>query len=154
MARFVFRNFWWFIAVLAASSEWLLWWWLAAPRTAPGIHVIVIEPGLVKTEFGNTAVDTVGNHSADGPYGNFNAALQAKISSAYEGLLGKTAASPEGIAKLIGKAIASPRPRTRYVKPMTTRVLLFAKRVLPDRAFDAILRTQYPTPSPDDEGKR
>jgi NAD(P)-dependent dehydrogenase (short-subunit alcohol dehydrogenase family) len=119
-----------------------------------GIHVIVIEPGLVKTEFGNTAVDTVGDHSADGPYGSFNAALQAKISSAYEGLLAKTAASPEGIAKLIGKAIAAPRPRTRYVKPMTTRVLLFAKRVLPDRAFDAILRSQYPSPSPRDKGER
>ena len=116
-----------------------------------GIHVIVIEPGLVKTEFGNTAVDTVGDHSSDGPYGSFNAALQAKISSAYEGLLGKTAASPEGIARLIGRALASPRPRTRYVKPFSTRALLFAKRVLPDRAFDAMLRTQYPTPSPEEE---
>ena len=116
-----------------------------------GVHVIVIEPGLVKTEFGTTAVDTVGDHSADGPYGSFNAALQAKIASAYEGLLGKTAASPEGIARLIGKAISTSHPRTRYVKPMSTRALLLAKRVLPDRAFDAILRTQYPSPSPEEE---
>jgi NAD(P)-dependent dehydrogenase (short-subunit alcohol dehydrogenase family) len=116
-----------------------------------GVHVIVIEPGLVKTAFGTTAVDTVGDHSADGPYGSFNAALQGKIASAYEGLLGKTAASPEGIARLIGRALASSRPRARYVKPFSTRALLFAKRVLPDRAFDAMLRTQYPTPSPDDK---
>ena len=116
-----------------------------------GVHVIVIEPGLVKTEFGTTAVDTVGDHSADGPYGNFNAALQAKIASAYEGLLGKTAASPEGIARLIGKAISTSHPRTRYVKPFSTRALLFAKRVLPDRAFDSLLRSQYPSPAPEEE---
>jgi len=114
-----------------------------------GVHVIVIEPGLVKTEFGSTAVGTVGDHSADGPYGSFNAALSAKIDSAYKGLLGKTAASPEGIARLIGRALASPRPRTRYVKPVSTRALLFAKRVLPDKVFDALLRTQYPSPSPE-----
>ena len=112
-----------------------------------GVHVIVIEPGLVRTEFGTTAVGTVGDHSAEGPYGSFNAALSAKIDSAYRGLLGKTAASPEGIARLIGRALTSPRPRTRYVKPMTTRALLFAKRVLPDRVFDSLLRTQYPSPS-------
>jgi short-subunit dehydrogenase len=117
-----------------------------------GVHVIVIEPGLVRTEFGSTAVGTVGDHSVDGPYGSFNAALSAKIDSAYKGLLGRTAASPEGIARLIGRALASPRPRTRYVKPMSTRALLFAKRVLPDKVFDALLRTQYPSPSPEGKG--
>lgn len=116
-----------------------------------GIHVIVIEPGLVRTEFGNTAVGTVGDHAADGAYGSFNAALQAKIDSAYSGLMGRAAASPETIAKTIARAIESPRPRSRYVKPASTRFLLGARRLLPDGIFDALLRTQYPSPSPEEE---
>ena len=116
-----------------------------------GIHVIVIEPGLVRTEFGSTAVGTVGDRAVDGPYGSFNAALQAKIDSAYKGLMGRAAASPEAIAGTIARAIESSRPRSRYVKPVSTRLLLAAKRLLPDGIFDALLRTQYPSPSPDEE---
>src|SRR5579862_1300655 len=51
-----------------------------------GIDVIVIEPGPIKTRFGDTAVDSIGGaEQAQSPYAAFNATLAAKVREAYEG---------------------------------------------------------------------
>lgn len=113
-----------------------------------GIDVVVIEPGLVKTRFGDTAIGTVGNETTGDPYLAFNAGVMAKIEGAYRGPLGRAAVSPEKIAVTIERAVEAKRPKTRYITPLNARLLLMLKRVLPDRAFDALLKTQYTPPQP------
>src|SRR2546429_4243186 len=39
-----------------------------------GVDVVIIEPGLIKTEFGNVAAGSVDAAPAEGPYGDFTAA--------------------------------------------------------------------------------
>jgi NAD(P)-dependent dehydrogenase (short-subunit alcohol dehydrogenase family) len=112
-----------------------------------GIDVIVIEPGLIKTAFGETAVATIEQATPDaGPYANFNAAVARATAGAYDGPLGKLGGGPEAVAKKIEKAIGARRPRTRYPVTPSARLILAQRRLLPDRGWDAFMRTQFPPP--------
>jgi NAD(P)-dependent dehydrogenase (short-subunit alcohol dehydrogenase family) len=114
-----------------------------------GIDVIVVEPGAIKTEFGNTAIARVDAIAGSDDYAAFRAALKEQIRNAYEGPMAKLAAvGPEPVAKAIERAITSERPRTRYVITAGARLMMGLRRWLPDRAFDAFLRTQFPSPGP------
>jgi short-subunit dehydrogenase len=117
-----------------------------------GIDVIVIEPGLVKTRFAETAVGTFiqGRDEADerGPYDEFNEGLTGTIHGAYSGAMSRMAVSPDRVARAIDRAISAKRSRTRYVVPAAVRGLLLVRRLLSDRAFDRFLRMSYRPPSP------
>ena len=113
-----------------------------------GIDVIVIEPGPIKMRFGDTAVGSIAAPK-DSPYAAFNAVLEKQIREAYEGgPMARFAAPPDAVAAVIEAAIASAHPKTRYKVTLAARVLMGLRRVLPDRAFDAFLRTQFPPPAP------
>jgi NAD(P)-dependent dehydrogenase (short-subunit alcohol dehydrogenase family) len=113
-----------------------------------GIDVIVIQPGPIKTRFGDTAVGSIAAPK-DSPYAAFNVVLQKQIREAYEGgPMARFAAPPEAVAEVIEKAISATNPKTRYKVTLAARVLMGLRRVLPDRAFDAFLRTQFPPPAP------
>ena len=113
-----------------------------------GIDVIVIEPGPIKTRFGDTAVGSIATPK-DSAYAAFNAVLEKQIREAYEGgPMARFAAPPEAVADVIEQAISATSPRTRYKVTLAARVLMGLRRWLPDRAFDAFLRTQFPPPAP------
>lgn len=114
-----------------------------------GIRVVVIEPGPVLTSFADTAVANVKSVARDGsPYAAFNANLAERIASAYEGPMRAFAVKPEAVARVIERAIASSHPRTRYRITAAARILIATRRLLPDRAFDLFLRTQFTPPRP------
>ncbi len=112
-----------------------------------GIDVIVIEPGPIKTRFGDTAVGSIEslneNHS---PYAAFNAVVARRIREAYEGPMARMAGEPEAVARVIETAIMARRPKARYPVTVAARVLMGLRRWLPDRAFDGFLRTQFSPP--------
>jgi len=109
-----------------------------------GIDVIVIEPGPIKTRFGDTAVHSIDAAAAEqSPYAAFNKLVARRINEAYEGPMAMMAAGPEAVAKVIEKAISAARPRTRYPVTFAARFLMRLRRWLPDRAFDAFLATQF-----------
>ncbi len=110
-----------------------------------GVDVVVIEPGPIKTQFGDTAIAAVKRvESANSPYAAFNQVLAQKIREAYEGPMARLAAGPETVARVIERAIGAERPRTRYVVTAAARLMIGLRRWLPDRAFDGFLRTQFP----------
>lgn len=112
-----------------------------------GIGVVVIEPGIIKTNFGDTAVASV--EQDEGPYASFNKSLTELLDNAYAGPLSKAGIGPERVAKAVAKGIEARRPKTRYVVPAVTMGLLFARRVMPDRAWDFAVGTSYKRPKPD-----
>src|SRR5213593_943939 len=80
-----------------------------------GIGVSIIEPGLIRTEFGHAAVGSMeGTIADDGAYGRFNREVAAKTAGAYEGSMSRMAAPPDAVARVIQRAIESRRPRPRY----------------------------------------
>jgi short-subunit dehydrogenase len=109
-----------------------------------GVHVSIIEPGLIRTDFGKTAVGSVPH--GDGPYGEFNTAVANNTAGAYEGPMAKLGAGPDAVAKAIEKAITARRPRTRYPVTASARLLLGQHAILPDRGWDAFVGTQFPRP--------
>ena len=115
-----------------------------------GVDVILFEPGLIRTEFGETAVGTV-DDIQDGPYAEFNRAVQHMTASAYEegGLLGKFGGGPEDVARKIGKAISAKNPRARYTVTPSARIMIGQHALMPDAAWDAMMRRTYPSPRSD-----
>jgi NAD(P)-dependent dehydrogenase (short-subunit alcohol dehydrogenase family) len=114
-----------------------------------GVDVVVIEPGLIKTRFGETAAGSIdAGEPAEDPYAPFNAAVGAATEGAYEGPLSRLGGGPETVARAIEKAIAARRPRTRYRVTPSAHLILAQRRLLPDRAWDAVMRSQFPRPGP------
>ena len=85
-----------------------------------GVHVVVIEPGIIRSSFGETAAGSVS--AGDGPYAEFNAAVAEANATASDGPLGKLGGEPDDVAKVIEAAIAARRPRTRYRVTASARV--------------------------------
>ncbi|HEX6713935.1 MAG TPA: oxidoreductase [Thermoleophilaceae bacterium] len=111
-----------------------------------GIDVVVLEPGLIKTEFGNAAVGSL-EPAADGPYAHFNNVVGSATAGAYGGGgLARFGAGPEAVAKAIEKAIKRPRSR----KPVTAsaRIMIGLRRVMPDSLWDRSMRSNFPQPKP------
>jgi len=113
-----------------------------------GVDVVVIEPGLIKTRFGETAAGSIDAAAAEGddPYADFNAAVGTATAEVYEGPLARLGGGPETVARAIERAISSRRPKTRYKVTPSARLILAQRRLLSDRTWDAFLRTQFPTP--------
>lgn len=97
-----------------------------------GIDVVVIQPGGIKTEWGGIAVENLKKTSGGGAYKEQVRQLSGLFSQADRG------SEPKVIADVIVKAAQARRPRTRYAAGFGARPILFARRVLSDRAFDAM----------------
>ena len=110
-----------------------------------GIDVVVIEPGLVRTDFAETAVGSI--PVDDGPYSRFNAAVGAATVGVYNGFFGRRlGGGPDTVAQAIERALSAKRPRTRYRVTASAKLILTLRRLLTDRTWDAIIRRSYPTP--------
>jgi len=113
-----------------------------------GVDVAIIEPGLILTGFGDVAADSVEAGAAgDSAYAGFNAAVAQTTKTTYEeGPLRRLGGGPDAVARAIEKAISARRPRTRYRVTPSARLALGARRLVPDRAWDAAMRSQFPRP--------
>jgi NAD(P)-dependent dehydrogenase (short-subunit alcohol dehydrogenase family) len=112
-----------------------------------GIDVVIIEPGPIRTEFGDTAIARVAALGRpESPYKEFLTVLQKQIREAYEGPMGRLAADADAVAKVIETAITASRPKTRYVITLAAHMMMGLRRWLGDRTWDAMMRTQLPVP--------
>lgn len=110
-----------------------------------GVEVALIEPGLIRTRFGETAAAEVIAAAQDsGPYAEFNRAVAARTEGAYHLAV---ATGPEAVAAAVERALSARRPRARYVVTLGARGALLMRRLLPDRAWDALMRTQFKPPA-------
>lgn len=141
-----------------------------------GVDVTLIEPGLITTEFSKTAAATVsaagtsaanlgetaqpgssdaeavdtdtsaGSAAAADPYKRFNAKLAAMTLEVYEGPMRHLGGSPDVVAKAIEKAISRRKAPSRMLLTPSAHLTVLQRKLLPDRLWDAMLRTQMPEP--------
>lgn len=102
-----------------------------------GIDVIVIEPGGIKTEWGNIAMENLAKSSSNGPYKN-TAQKMVSLNKKFE----KRMPEPVVIANLVFKAISAEKPKTRYHAGFMAGPILMAKKILSDRLFDRMMMSQ------------
>jgi NADP-dependent 3-hydroxy acid dehydrogenase YdfG len=120
-----------------------------------GVDAILIEPGLIKTGFGEVASESVDEASASadeagggGAYAEFNRHVAKATAEVYDGPLIKLGGGPEKVAAAIASALAAKRPKARYPVTASAHLLIGQRRLTPDRAWDLMMRAQFPTPKP------
>jgi short-subunit dehydrogenase len=114
-----------------------------------GVDVVIIEPGLIITDFGETAAGSLGDVEEHGPYAKFNADVARVTAGAYEGGMARFGAGPEAVAAKISKALTATRPSTRYKVTPSARVIMGMRSAMTDRMWDRFVRSQYPPPKPE-----
>ena len=103
-----------------------------------GIRVVLVEPGPIKSSFEATADDALGRYLG-GPYDKEIQVFGALMASTYSSRL---AARPERVARSVVRAVKHPRSRVRITPH--AHILTRARRVLPDRVWDAALASRMP----------
>jgi short-subunit dehydrogenase len=111
-----------------------------------GVDVVLIEPGLITTQFAEAAVGSMAEVEGDGVYADFNTAVSAATAGVYEGPMRRLGGGPEVVARAIEKAITRRRPRTRYRVTPSAKLALAQRRLVSDRIWDRVVGSSFPKP--------
>ncbi len=117
-----------------------------------GIEVVLIQPAPILGGFVPDSVADLGMQSHENPalYREFWEYFvdwhQAYRLSDNPPLRGRIAVRAEGVAKVVERAVTSPRPRIRYRIGMPPRVLPKMRAIIGDRGFEKFVRAFFPIP--------
>ena len=104
------------------------------------IDVVLIQPGVIQTEFGDVMSDTLKQFSGNSAYKNMaNAVVEASTESFHK----KNGGSPVSlIATVIHKAVEARKPKIRYKAGKYATLLPFLRKYLGDRMYDKMVLLQ------------
>lgn len=103
-----------------------------------GIKVVLIEPGLIQTEFLQVADRTFDYLPKE--LGLYSSSVLRQIQHNSDRAR-KIFAPPDVIADLVHKALVSKQPRARYVAPFHAKLFLAMRWLLPDQLFDSLVKS-------------
>ncbi len=103
------------------------------------IDVVIVEPGIISTEFGDEMIKTLLKISGEGPYARLVKAFARESRKSYQEGGGSP---PELIARVISKAVRARRPRIRYAAGKYARLMIFLRKWMGARVFDKIILSQ------------
>jgi NAD(P)-dependent dehydrogenase (short-subunit alcohol dehydrogenase family) len=110
-----------------------------------GVAVTVIQPGLIRTNFGETAATAV--EQGEGPYAAFNASVVQATTEVYEkGPLARLGGEPDDVARAIEKEIGRRSPHIRVRVTPSAHMLVAQRRMMTAGIWDRFLATQFPRP--------
>ena len=104
-----------------------------------GIRVVVIEPGLIETGFGAAASHGLLERSVNGAYAKLSQSVAASMERSYGRGQGT---DPKVIADVVGDAVKSARPKTRYAAGKYAKLMIWVRKWLGDRVFDRLIKSQ------------
>jgi len=112
-----------------------------------GVKVSIIEPGLIRTGFAETAAGSMEGSYGEVPYAGFDEAVARVRTDNYErGPFSRLDGGPEAVAEAIEHAVSARNPWSRYTVTPSAHLFMRLRRLLPDPVWDAVLRTTYPQP--------
>jgi NAD(P)-dependent dehydrogenase (short-subunit alcohol dehydrogenase family) len=100
-----------------------------------GIKVIIIEPGVIRTNILNSVVVAKKSQDPNSPYTQ----ITQKMASAFEEMV-KNASSPELVAKVVLEAVTNQNPNFRYLAGKDVETWLDAKRNMSDEEFHKMMK--------------
>ncbi|HET9794929.1 MAG TPA: SDR family oxidoreductase [Thermoanaerobaculia bacterium] len=106
-----------------------------------GIRVVLVEPGPIRTHFGERVEAEVEplSHDPDSPYHAWYEKAFARFRR--ETRVGSL--PPEAVARVVLSAATRRRPRARYLVTWPAKVFAFAKRIVPDAVMDMGMRSKF-----------
>lgn len=100
-----------------------------------GIHVVLIEPGAIQSEWNSIARDNLIKRSGNTVYKDLATKHATMLKKADELI----SSGPATIAKAIEKAVLARKPKTRYAAGKGASFMIWMRKHLPDRLFDNIM---------------
>ena len=104
-----------------------------------GIHVVIIEPGIIQTAFGDVVSGPLLRQSGNGPYKSIANSLARTTRSTSQAGGGS---SPRVVANIISAAIRTNKPKIRYPVGKMAKPIIFLRKRLSDRTFDRMVMSQ------------
>jgi NAD(P)-dependent dehydrogenase (short-subunit alcohol dehydrogenase family) len=103
-----------------------------------GIKVILVEPGVIKTNIANGMVIAEKSQNPNSPYSQ----IMQKMSTSFEHML-ENASSPDVVAKVVLKAVTSENPSLRYLAGKDVEMWIDAKRNMSDDQFYKMIKQSF-----------
>lgn len=104
-----------------------------------GIRVVVIEPGQIETGFGDAAGRGIRERSRSTAY----AGVAKRVADVMDRSYGHgRGTDPKVIADVVGDAVNSRQPRTRYAAGKYAKMMIWVRKWLGDRVFDRLIKSQ------------
>jgi NAD(P)-dependent dehydrogenase (short-subunit alcohol dehydrogenase family) len=101
-----------------------------------GVHVSLIEPGAIETEFTPRSLDSAAKYRrADSPYAPF-----ADVYERMEKMAARTSIGPAAVTRAIERAATATSPRARYVAPRFAGLFVALMRLVPTSWADGLAR--------------
>ena len=104
-----------------------------------GIKVVLIEPGVIRTNFFNSIVAAKKSQDPNSPYSQ----LLQNVATSFERLK-DGGSSPDVVAKLVLKAVTTENPSLRYLAGRDVETWIEAKRSMSDEEFYKMMRQIFP----------
>lgn len=105
-----------------------------------GIDVIIIEPGPIRTEWDQISRVSLTETSRGGVYEHQAEKVRRVMERAYRPA---RSSKPDVVAKKIVAAVLANTPRARYPVGRGAGTLVRTRRLLPDAAFDYVVKGAY-----------
>jgi NAD(P)-dependent dehydrogenase (short-subunit alcohol dehydrogenase family) len=103
-----------------------------------GIKVILIEPGVIKTNIANGMVIAKKTQNPNSPYSQ----IMQKMSTSFEHML-ENASSPDLVAKVVLQAVTSENPSLRYLAGKDVEMWIESKRNMSDDEFYKMMMQSF-----------
>jgi short-subunit dehydrogenase len=105
-----------------------------------GIDVVVVEPGLIRTNFSSV----VGQQLKKYDNGNaYKSQIEPYVKMMDDPRMATMGTDPEILAKTIAKAATVDKPKTRYVKGQMAKTAIRMRWLLGDRRFDRMISRAF-----------
>jgi short-subunit dehydrogenase len=103
------------------------------------IHVVVLEPGIIETEFGEVMLDNITQYSGKTVYSGITNKLVTATKAMYANGGGS---KPSIIAETVSGIVKSKSPKTRYRVGKWAKSMVWMRIFLGDRIFDKVVMSQ------------
>ena len=104
-----------------------------------GIRVVIIEPGLIRTNIMNSSASSKKTLDPKSPYFS----LMQTVENNFKSMIENASSSPEEVARVILQALTSKNPQLRYTVGIDATTLIQVKRTMSDVKFGDLIKQQF-----------
>jgi len=96
-----------------------------------GIRTVLVEPGVIKTNFFNSTIVAKKSQDSNSPYHGFMRSMEKNFTE----LMKNNSSTPEYVAKVVLESITADNPKLRYLAGQDVEQWMDAKRKMTDEEF-------------------